>query len=162
MVGHDLTRPYYAALIGGTKTYKPTYARLITGLAPFYHQALSGCPTDCLVCGRPVVVQVTRRKKAACSFAKAANAGSEIVIHCTACDWATNMTLSGLVMALPEAQRFWRDNPRMRALPVEEIETQGLLAYVTRLQSLSGAAELAVISRRDTFAPLRVHTNVRL
>ena len=86
----------------------------------------------------------------------------EIRVHCSACDWATNTSLAGLVMALPDAQRFWRENPRIRTLPAQEIEIQGSPAYVARLQSVTSAAELEVISRGDTLAPIGVHTNGRL
>jgi hypothetical protein len=164
MVGHDLTQPYYNGLLGSTKTYKPAYTRLLTGLAPFYLQALNSlasgaATTDCLACGRPALIQRTHGNKIGSSPARERSA---ILIQCTACDWETNFSLSGLVLALPEAQNFWRKNPRMRTLPTQEIAFQDTPAFLTRMQSLSGAAELAVITRRDSFAPLCVQANVPL
>ncbi|HET6822212.1 MAG TPA: hypothetical protein VFH34_06165, partial [Anaerolineales bacterium] len=62
----------------------------------------------------------------------------------------------------PEAQRFWRAYPRMKTTPPQEVEAQGSMAYLTRLQSVTDNAELTVISRRDTFDLIKVHTNVKL
>lgn len=50
----------------------------------------------------------------------------------------------------------------MRTLPAQEIEVNGARAILTRLQSVTDNAELAVISRRDTFELIQVHTNVKL
>ncbi|RPJ37518.1 MAG: hypothetical protein EHM21_18015, partial [Chloroflexi bacterium] len=159
MAGVDLALPYYASLLGSVKTYRPAYNRLLTGLAAFYSQALQTRSAGCLACGRPVVIHVTRQAERPRSPVQEPIG---IRIHCSACDWATNTSLRGLVMALPEAQRFWRENPRMRAHPAQEIEFQGAPAYITRLESLPGAAEMAVISRRDTLAPVSVQANVPL
>jgi hypothetical protein len=65
-------------------------------------------------------------------------------------------------MASPQAQRFWREYPRIKILPSQEIEAEGSMAFVTRIQSISGSAALEVISKRDTFELLGVHTNVKL
>jgi hypothetical protein len=65
-------------------------------------------------------------------------------------------------MGLPEAQRFWRELPRLRILPDQEIEVQGSRAFLTRIQSVTGSAELNVISKRGTFETLEVHTNIPL
>jgi RNA polymerase sigma factor (sigma-70 family) len=158
MVGIDLTIPYYASLLGNTRTYKPAYSRLLVGLAPFYLKALTTRTAACLACGRPVVIHRSHGSKKPASSARE---HSDIRIHCSTCDWATNTTHRGLVLALPDVQRFWRENPRIRTFPAVEIEHQGSLAYVTRLQSLTGAAELQVISLRETLAPIAVHTNIR-
>lgn len=158
MAALDLTKPYHARLLGNTKTYKPAYSRLLTGFLPLYQQALRSHTAPCLACGSPVDVTVEHDKKAH----KRSHNFSQIILHCPACGWASNKSLSGLVIASPQAQRFWREYPRMRTLPAEEIEIQGSLAFLTRLQSLTGNAELTVISRRDTFELLEVHTNVRL
>jgi hypothetical protein len=67
-----------------------------------------------------------------------------------------------LVFSLPEVQRFWRDHPRIRSLPIQEIEVDGTLAFVRRLQSVNDNAELTVIARYDSFDPIHIHTNVSL
>ena len=85
---------------------------------------------------------------------------NQITLHCPVCGWASNKSLAGLVIGSPEAQRFWREYPRMRTLPVLEIEVQGSPALLTRLQSVTSNAELSVITRRDTLEPIEIHSNV--
>lgn len=157
MAGLDLTKAYHADLLGNVKTYKPAYARLVTAFAPLYHQALKGNPAPCLACGQPVTVQVEHRSREL----KHAGDVHQITLHCPHCGWASNKTLSGLVMATPEAQRFWREHPRLKILPAQEIEASGSPAILTRIQSISSVAQLAVISRRQTFELIGVHTNAK-
>jgi Zn finger protein HypA/HybF involved in hydrogenase expression len=158
MAGLDLTKPYHARLLGNTKTYKPAYSRLLTTFHPIYLEALRSHTAPCLACRGPVDVSLERDKmdhKRSATF-------SQINLRCPSCGWASNKSLSGLVIGSPEAQRFWREYPRMRTLPVFEIEVQGSPALVTRLQSVTNNAEMTVISRRETFEILEVHTNVKL
>lgn len=158
MAGMDLSQPYYANLLGTIKTFKPAYTRLLAALAPLYRQALRSDDAACPVCGRPLHVNQTEPIKSHPSSQKS----PQFQLDCPACGWASNKTLSGLVMGLPEAQRFWREYPRLRILPDQEIEAQGSPAFLTRLQSVTGLAELHVISKRGTFETLEVHTNIPL
>ena len=155
MAGLDLTKPYHATLLGNIKTYKPAYSRLLSSFSPIYQQALQSHTAPCLACGHPVDVNIT------CEV-KVHKETRQILLHCPACGWASNKSLSGLVLALPEAQQFWRKYPRLRMLPAQEIEAQGSRAFLSRLQSVSDAAELTMISSRDTFELLEVHSNVKL
>jgi hypothetical protein len=67
------------------------------------------------------------------------------------------MSLDGLVLALPEGRRFWRDYPRLRILPQREIEeVDGRPALVTRLTAVSSPAGLDVIVSRDNFRVLKI------
>jgi RNA polymerase sigma factor (sigma-70 family) len=156
MAGLDLSKPYHARLLGNTKTYKPAYSRLLTSFMPLYQQALKSHSAPCLACGRQVEVRVEHDKQ----VHKRPHPFSQITLHCPTCGWASNKSLTGLVIGSTEAQRFWREHPRMRTLPSLEIEVQGSSALLTRLQSLTSSAELTVISQRDTFEQLEVHSNV--
>jgi hypothetical protein len=54
-------------------------------------------------------------------------------------------------MSLPEVQRFWAEHRRIRTLlPQHEVEIAGQPALVTRFESVTEAARLDVVSRRDT------------
>ena len=158
MAGMDLSQPYYADLLGAIKTYKPAYTRLLTALAPLYRQALRSHDAACPVCGHPLHVNRTKPIKSHPSSQKS----HQFQLDCLTCGWASNKTLSGLVMGLPEAQRFWREFPRLRILPDQEIEAQGSPAFLTRIQSVTSSTELHVISIGGTFEPLEVHTNIPL
>ncbi|HEY3473361.1 MAG TPA: sigma-70 family RNA polymerase sigma factor, partial [Anaerolineales bacterium] len=157
MASLDLSKAYHASLLGKVKSYKPAYSRLLAAFAPLYKEALRSHTASCLACGAEVVVNVEHDKTN-----ERSHRFSQITLHCAACGWASNKSLSGLILSSPEAQRFWREYPRMKTLPAQEIEAHGTPAFVTRLQSVTDNAELTVISRRDTFEPVGVHANVKL
>jgi len=158
MAGLDLTQPYHARLLGNPRAFKPAYARLLKAFHPIYLEALKSHTAPCLACGRPVEVSLEHDR----IDHKRSSTFSQITLRCPACGWASNKSLSGMVVGSPEAQRFWREYPRMRTLPARAIEVQGSPAMLTRLQSVSSNAELTVISHRETFEILEVHTNVKL
>lgn len=152
MTAADLAVPTYAQLLGKAGAYKPALVRLQTAVTAYFRQALAAQQAGCPVCGR--IAQLWWGKSA-----EASRRGNqhELRAWCDACGWASNCSLVSLVMSLPEARRFWRAYPRMRTLPLLEIEAHGVPALVTRLQSATTAAELAVVSARDTFAVLTIH-----
>lgn len=156
-VGLDLTYAYNASLLGNIKSYKPAYTRLITYTLGLFRQAVTTHAVNCPSCGRPAEIMVEHQKK----LPVLPGENSDIRIICYACGWASNKSRSAMMMALPEAQRFWRENPRIRILPMQEIESQGSAAILTRLQSITSAAELAVLSTRDTFDVLGIHSNLK-
>lgn len=157
MAGLDLTKPYHACLLGNTKTYKPAYSRLLTAFRPLYEEALRSHTAPCLACGSPVEVRMEHDQEAH----KRSSVFRQVTLHCPVCDWVSNKSLTGLVLGSLEAQRFWREHPRIYTLPAFEIEVQGSPALLTRLKSVTSTAELTVISRRETFEQMEVHSNVK-
>lgn len=157
MAGMDLTHPYYANLLGNIKSYKPAYSRLLTALAPLYRQALKSGTAACPGCGHSIKINVDTVRKGHGSSYKT----YQIQLQCSACSLTSNKSFSGLVMGLPEVQQFWRQYPRLRILPEQEIEAQGTKAFLTRIQSVISAAEISVISQPSTFETLQLHTNVQ-
>jgi RNA polymerase sigma factor (sigma-70 family) len=156
MAGLDLTKPYHARLLGNTKTYKPAYARLLLTFAPLYRQAIEAHSAPCLACGQAVEILVEEEVR----LRFPPNARKQIHLRCPICGWASNKSLTGLIFSLPQVQQFWREYPRLKTLPPQEIEVQGSSAFITRLQSVTDGAELTVISRPDSFDPLEIHSNV--
>jgi len=156
MAGLDLTKPYHASLLGNIKTYKPAYSRLLAAFHPLYQEAVKSHTAPCLACGSSVDVSIERDAQ----LDKQSSMFGQITLRCPACGWVSNKSLSGLVLGSLEAQRFWREFPRLRTLPALEIEVHGSPAVLTRLQSLTSSAELSVISRRDSFEQMEVHSNI--
>jgi RNA polymerase sigma factor (sigma-70 family) len=155
MAGLDLAKPYHARLLGNTKSYKPAYTRLLTSFAPLYRQALQSHTVDCLACGHTVDVVIDELRL------KTDREGiRHIRLQCPACGWVSNKAFSGLVLSLPEVQKFWRQHPRIKTLPPQQIEKDGAPVFVRRLQSVQDAAEITVIARLDSFDPISIHTNV--
>ena len=158
MTGLDLTKACHTRLLGNTKTYKPAYSRLLRAFRPLYQQALKTGTTACLACGKPVEVILARDQHAR----EPSSRFDQIILHCHVCGWASNKSTHGLVVGSQEAQRFWRNHPRLKTLPLQDIEVQGSLALLTRLQSVTDSAQMTLITRRDTMEILQVYTNARL
>jgi RNA polymerase sigma-70 factor (ECF subfamily) len=79
-----------------------------------------------------------------------------IYLHCAKCDLFDGGSPWHLGLDTPEAQRFWRRHPRMRALPTCEVETGGRPALVIGYENMTGGERLEIIADRMTYETLRV------
>ena len=154
MSSADLSIPFYAAALGDVKSYKPAFTRLVTALGNYYRRALTSGEAACVACGCACTLWIGQRAR----VSPCKDDDYEARLHCRSCGWASNNSLWGLTMALPEAQRFWSANPRFRSFPASEIESAGSPALVQRMQSLTGRAALDVVVLRHNFEVLQVHT----
>ena len=80
-----------------------------------------------------------------------------IVSVCPYCGAPDSASLWHLMLDMPQAQRFWRAHPRMRATSERLVEVDGLPAVVASFESLAGAARLDVITARDSLLTLGVY-----
>ena len=110
----------------------------------------------CLACGHAVEIRIVDEPR----MPFRPKNKKQIHLRCPVCGWASNKSLTGLIFSLPQVQQFWREHPRLRTLPPQEIEVEGSIAFITRLQSVTDSTELTVISRPDSFDPLEIHSNV--
>ena len=139
-------------LLAGVRGYKPILSRQIGWLHSYYRAALAGRPQPCPWCGGAIdalLGWVPPRM----------GQGPELrglELRCRRCGAAEHNSLRYLVLDMPETQRFWRANPRMRVLPDREIAFAGQPAVLTRFESVVGPAHLDIISAVDTFAVLAV------
>ena len=79
-----------------------------------------------------------------------------IELLCPICGSYDSASAWHLVLDTPEAQRFWRRHPRMRTLPVREVEAEGAHALWTGFESVDSGARLIVISDLQTYQVLSV------
>ncbi len=149
-----LSVPFFAAALGEVRSYKPAFTRFMTALGGYYRQAQTRGVAPCLMCGRDVCLSIGRRDDGPAD----PKDDYEARLECGACGWASNNSLWGLTISLPEAQRLWRVNPRLRGLPTREVEVAGSQALVQRLQSVAGHAGLDVVVLRHNFEVIQVHT----
>jgi hypothetical protein len=147
----DLAVPAYAQLLGTARTYKPAMLRLETAVAAYFRQALADRNPRCLLCGGPAQLWTGRRQAA-----RPHHSSYEVRAWCDACGWGSNSSLFSLFMSLPEGRQFRQEHPKIRTLPTLEVEAQGVPALVTRVQSATSTAGLAVVSARETFAVLAI------
>jgi len=133
----------------GVKGYKPALNRLSRWLTAYWATLADGA-IPCARCGRPTAWRTG-------PDADEPGVAHAAWIECRACRRRTHSALSGLALGRPDAQRFWRDNPRIRLLPERAVEAAGRDALVTGFQSVTGAATLTVVAARDTYEVIAVH-----
>lgn len=143
---------YLGARLGdrlkGTRTYKPAISRALA----FIHEVYRVRPVDgvvlCPGCQEWLPIR------------RATSPGScpeRVYLACPRCDTEDRETWHSLTWSLPEARRFWQENPRMRFLPERGIEVGGRPAVLTGFESLTGSARIEVVSLRDTCTVLSIN-----
>ncbi len=80
---------------------------------------------------------------------------------CRSCDIDDGASLWHLTLDTPAAQRFWQHHPRMRALPVRDLELDGQPVVSSGFVSVDGSAKLEILSKRDTYEILHVHGDTK-
>jgi RNA polymerase sigma factor (sigma-70 family) len=138
-------------LFRGIKGHKPALSRLCAVGNEFYRDGLQTRTARCRTCGATADVTVTL------PGLDPSLPSRGVSVNCASCGSRAFVSLDGLALCLPVAQRFWREHPRLRTLPEREIEALGQPAIVTTFESVLDASRLAVVSHRDSFAVLEVH-----
>jgi RNA polymerase sigma-70 factor (ECF subfamily) len=133
---------------GHLRGFKPAFDRHLAQIHGAYGHGIRGRHERCRQCGFQVPVQVVRDDRLRLYYSLA---------YCPRCrhEFATT-AVTTLADTRPEGRRFRRDNPRARLLPDQELEAGGRPAILTRLQSLTSSAELAVVYARDTLEVLAI------
>lgn len=142
------------ALLAQVSSPKSILARHCLFLAGEYRRMIRAGSDTCGRCGREVAIQRWQDGDPPFPFRQG------IYAICSACGPLDSASAWHLTLDTPEAILFWRRNPRIRALPVTEIELAGRPALVTGYESLESAARLEIVSARDTWETLRVAGDV--
>lgn len=137
-------------LFRGIKGYKPALTRLFTAAYAHVYPALISRVSPCPCCGRPV--QLHNVPPAYHPAAIRHIPG--ISFHCDQCGVIGAMGLYGLALASPEGQRFWREHPRIRTRPEQEIERGGRPALLLGFESVNNGARFDIVFARDTYEVL--------
>jgi RNA polymerase sigma factor (sigma-70 family) len=156
MTGSDyrLTNAHFARLIGALAHPRTILKRTSAWAHDYFTPAIEARAAVCTNCGRPAQVRLSPHEDTAALVTDP----HLVYVHCEACGEETSTSFGGLVATLPEVQRFWAEHRRMRTvLPEHEIDVAGQPALVTRLESLTNAARLDVMSRRDTLTVIGIH-----
>ncbi len=144
---------HFRNLLGDVRAYKPALSRLLTWVHGYYARGLEDGAVGCAICGR-----VTRlRAGLPDTVPPYARGFPGLHVRCEGCaEVIWSESVFGLALCLPEARRFWREHPRVRALLAREVEAGGIPALVITFASLTGSARLDVVLARDTFRLLGV------
>ncbi|MBO0782315.1 MAG: RNA polymerase sigma factor [Ktedonobacteraceae bacterium] len=151
-----------AGLLQGIKRVKPALTRLGGWINRFYSTYLETQKAPCLRCGQMIPMRIIS------SFHELDDASRRaiepgwrdmraVLQHCPTCDLYNWTALEGLALSLPNGQRFQREHTRLRELPEQEVEMDGVPAIINRFESLDSQARYEVVSARDTFRTLLVN-----
>lgn len=81
-----------------------------------------------------------------------------VYLKCPGCDALDDTSLWHLALDHPATQRFWRRYPRMRALPIDEVEHEGEPALLTGFENTRSTARIEVRYSPDRYDVLRIET----
>lgn len=157
---HGSTAPFchhlsHQRLFDGVSGLKPAYSRLLRWGGVYYGDALRKGHASCQHCGRPAPLFKGLPGE---SGADGENGLQFFHIACASCGYPTNnASLDFLLLARPEAQRYWREHPRVRRFIPRAMEAQGRPALLAGFGSMTDSSRLEAIVARDTFDVLSVH-----
>ncbi|MDQ3614910.1 MAG: RNA polymerase sigma factor [Chloroflexota bacterium] len=132
---------------------KSMLTRELIDLHQYYRQALAEHGGACQSCGRPATLERWSPDEPS-SLANHHPYGIRLL--CRACGLESGASLWHLLIDTPVAQQFWRRYPRMRALPVREVEVDGRLAMLSGFASSDSSARLDILSATHTYEILHV------
>lgn len=143
----------FPEVFGSVTRIKPAYFRLMAFADRTTQEGLRTGLVPCARCGR---MGVLRRGMPASHGVDQVNAPG-VHIVCVHCCWLSWAYLDGLVLQGAAMRQFWREHPRMYALPPERVEVEGRPAIVYRARSRRGSGGIDVISALDTYEELAVY-----
>ncbi|HEY7358740.1 MAG TPA: RNA polymerase sigma factor [Ktedonobacterales bacterium] len=154
--GDFILHTHAISILGGVKGYKPALSRVYHWSHAYYRPNLLSPAVPCIGCG-----QLTRLQRGPSDHPDVPpwHRNRHGLFHlCKRCspERSSWTSLEGLVLALPEARSFQRDEPRIRLLPAQELERDGRPAIVTTFESVTTRARLVVVSARDTYEVLHI------
>jgi RNA polymerase sigma factor (sigma-70 family) len=142
------TESGWPSLFRGVHAFKPALNRVLQNVHQGFGTSIVGRTSRCFGCATAPPIEVTWE-----ALTERWVAGA----RCHRCGQGLGYCSTDfLLLARPEGRQFWRDHPRVRPLPNQEIERDGQPAVLTRLQSVTDSASLTAIFHRDTFRVLFV------
>ncbi len=146
LVEGDLPPERYRRVLGDARDYRSAMLAVGSDLRRLLVSALPRGEARCAGCGRILPLKLTN-----------VDGGHGLSIWCDRCRASTNTSPLGLALSLPEGRAFWREHPRMSALPDRELESQGEPALVTSFESATDTSRLEVIFSLRDYQVLAVH-----
>jgi len=143
----DLGTQAAQRIIKEARGFRTIQTRLDAAGYRYCQQALLKGHVPCAYCGKPTKIELLGQGREPYTLGMRC-------AHCTAP--TLSISLGRLLLGVPEAQAFWRANPRLRRLPDQELLLEGTPVVRTRFESITGTAALELFSRREDFRLLAV------
>ena len=140
-------------LFAGIKGVKPATKRLLQWINRYYRPQQETLMAACLRCGRPIPFRHCVPDAYPAGFHHEPGLSN----YCATCNISNWSSLDFMLFSLPEAQRFWKEHPRLRTLPQQELEVFGRPALLTTFESITEQTRLDIITSADSFMVLNMH-----
>jgi RNA polymerase sigma-70 factor (ECF subfamily) len=150
-----------AQLFRGIKKVKPAMNRLAGWINRYYGIHLDEHYGPCLRCGELLPLRIVNSlKEARFQVGEPGDGnwrdGQGAYQYCTRCRSENWTSLKGMILSLPEGLRFLREHPRVRTLPEQEIEVDGMAAVVERFESVNSQQRYEVVAARENYRILLI------
>jgi RNA polymerase sigma-70 factor (ECF subfamily) len=150
---YRLANAYFARSLGGLTRPRAILGKTAAWAHDYFRRAIAARAAECTHCGRPARLRLSLHEETSAMLENP----HTVYVECEACGEVVCSSFGGLVASLPEVQRFWREQGRIRTLPGRGIDVAGGAALVTTFESVAGAARLDVVSARDTLGVIGIH-----
>lgn len=150
---YRLANAYFARSLGGLTRPRAILGKTAAWAHDYFRRAIAARAAECTHCGRPARLRLSLHGETPALLENP----HTVYVECESCGEVVCSSFGGLVAALPEVQRFWREQGRIRTLPGREVDVAGGAALVTTFESVAGAARLDVVSARDTLEVIGIH-----
>lgn len=139
--------PVLGSALVGVVGYKAAFTRVLRWGETYYRDALARRAIECPKCGRLAAV----RRGAPAHWPPTPHTAQMVHLRGDSCGITPNAALGGLLLALPQAQQFWRQHRRMRILPARLVMCAGRPALLTTFESIAGPSRLDVFCVVDDY-----------
>ena len=149
----DLWNEGIQQVLGGVKTPKAIMSRMMTWVEGFYMPRLGVRTVPCLGCGDMVPFELEIPE----TFAPTLDERRGVFLRCERCQYYCAERLHALSMCLSNGRQFWQEHPRIQTVPIQEVETAGVLGLVVGFRSVTDGARYNTIFVRDTYQVISSH-----
>ena len=151
-----LVQTRLAALLRGVSGHKAVLNRFMAWSHDHFARAVAVGAAPCRRCGTAIPLRHGRLPAPTPAIARGQFG---LWLTCPACGEGEGdqITLASLALDTPAGRAFWRDHPRLRTLPVAEVEADGRPLLLVRHESVAGTARLDARFDRETYRLLDIH-----
>lgn len=142
-----------ADLLSGVHGYRPALTRGKQWQHTLLGTGLRNGMVECPCCSHTARVQLA---SPTAQIAPEASSPADPTIHvgCTACTWQLHIDLAAFAGSFPTHIHFGRQHPRVKTLPIHQINFHGAPALIVSTQAITTNAQLDLIFHAHTFALL--------
>jgi RNA polymerase sigma-70 factor (ECF subfamily) len=149
----------FSEVLRGIKGFKPALNRISNLWLNYCRTALARGFAACLLCDKPVPVELTIPPDIAGAEGPPQPA---FFLRCQRCETLCYADVTMLGLWQPEAQAFWRGHPRIRVLPGREVSAHGgTVAVLTRIESVTTSEVLDILTAKDTLQVIDILSGSR-